>query len=157
MKKLLVIFLTLSILLAFAACGDSNNKTAFDPKSASDKLLADAEFVDCKLQDNDDIELEFDITLEDTESFYFAEYTGSKTSANMFMIAKAKEGSESLMKGELEKLEKTYASSWVDSNYPEKQAEANKVKARFSYYKDGIYVCIVAEDSDAMAELIGLK
>ena len=158
MKKLLTVLLALTMILSFASCGGSSseNKESFDAKAASEKLLASDEFKGCALVDADQTELEYDITLEDTQEFYFAKVS-SGTSANMFIIAVAKEGQSSLMCGEMEKIEKTYASSWVDSTYQERLAEAPKVNARYVSEKNGMYICIISSDNDACLELIGLK
>ena len=157
MKKALAIIMVLAMVLAFAACGDGGKKEenkAFDAKKAAEALLGSDEFKGCALASGEDIEFRYDITLEDTAEFYYTEVTNG-LSANMFIIAVAKEGKASLMYGEMEKIVKTYASSWVDSNYAERQAEAPKVKARYESEKDGVYICIVSNDNDAMLKLIG--
>ena len=156
MKKVLSLLMVLAMLLSFAACGDSGKKeekAAFDAKKAAEALLGSDEFKGCALEDPGQIEFEFDITLEDTKEFYCTRANG--LSANMFIIAVAKEGKESLMFGEMEKIVSTYASSWVDSTYPERLAEAPKVKARYESEKDGVYICIISADNDAMVKLIG--
>ena len=155
MKKMIAALLALVMVFAFAACGGGKEEKApFDPKKAAEALLGSSEFEGCSLENGDDIEFRYDITLEDTEEFYYAEVRNG-LSANMFIIAKAKEGKASLMYGEMEKIVKTYASSWVDSNYEERQAEAPKVKARYESEEDGIYICIISNDNDAMLKLIG--
>ena len=158
MKKLLAVLVALTMIMSFAACGGSGSNTGkdFDAKKASEALLASAEFKDCALVDAEQTELEYDITLEDTTEFYFAKVS-SGTSANMFIIAVAKDGQSSLMCGEMEKIEKTYVSSWVDSTYQERLAEAPKVNDRYVSEKDGMYICIISSDNDACLELIGLK
>lgn len=157
MKKTLAILLAAVMLFSLAACGkDSGDKQSFNAKEAADKLLKNAEFKDCSLVEGEQAEMEYDITLEDTAEFYFAKVS-SGTSANMFIIAVAKEGQSSLMCGEMEKIEKTYASSWVDSTYPERLAEAPKVKDRYTSEKNGMYICIISADNDACLKLIGLK
>jgi hypothetical protein len=156
MKKVFALIMVLVMLLSFAACGDSGKKeekTSFDAKKAAEALLGSDEFKGCALEDPGQIEFEFDITLEDTKEFYMTRANG--LSANMFIIAVAKDGKDSLMFGEMEKIVKTYAASWVDSTYPERQAEAPKVKDRYESEKDGVYVCIISADNDAMVKLIG--
>ena len=155
MKKIIAALLALAMVFALAACGGGKEEKApFDPKKAAEALLGSSEFEGCSLADGDQIEFRYDITLEDTDEFYYTEVTNG-LSANMFIIAKAKEGKASLMYGEMEKIVKTYASSWVDSNYEERQAEAPKVKARYESEEDGIYICIISNDNDAMLKLIG--
>ena len=149
--------MVLAMLLSFAACGDSGKKeekAPFDAKKAAEALLGSEEFKGCALVDASQVEFEYDITLEDTEEFYFTRVTNG-LSANMFIIAVAKEGKESLMNGEMEKLVSTYASSWVDSNYADRQAEAPKVKARYESKDGRVYICIISADNDAMVKLIG--
>ena len=156
MKKVLAVLIAFVMVFSLAACGGGSGKeekTTFDAKKAAEALLGSDEFKGCSLEDPEQIEFEFDITLEDTKEFYMTRANG--LSANMFIIAVAKEGKESLMFGEMEKIVSTYASSWVDSNYAEKQAEAPKVKARYESKKDGVYVCIISADNDAMVKLIG--
>jgi len=157
MKKVLAIVLSLVMILSLAACGskeEGGQKEAFDAKKAAEALLGSEEFKGCSLVDGEQIEFRYDITLEDTQEFYYTEVTNG-LSANMFIIAVAKEGKESLMYGEMEKIVNTYASSWVDSTYAERQAEAPKVKDRYTSEKDGVYICIVSSDNDAMLKLIG--
>ncbi len=157
MKKVFAVMLVLVMVLSLAACGDSGkkeDKTPFDAKKAAEALLGSDEFKGCSIMDKDQIEFKYDITLEDTEEFYYTEVTNG-VSANMFIIAKAKEGKASLMYGEMEKIIKTYADSWVNSNYAERQAEAPKVKGRYESEEDGVYICIISSDNDAMKALIG--
>ena len=156
-KKLLSVLLAAAMTLSLAACGDSGkkeDKEPFDAKKAAEALLGSDEFKGCSLIDGDQIEFRYDITLEDTDEFYYTEVTNG-VSANMFIIAKAKEGKASLMYGEMEKIMATYADSWVNSNYAERQAEAPKVKGRYESEEDGIYICIISSDNDAMVKLIG--
>ena len=155
MKKVFALITVLALLLSFAACGDSGKKeeAPFDAKKAAEALLGSDEFKGCALEDPGQVEFEFDIPLEDTQEFYFTRANG--LSANMFLIAVAKEGKSSLMFGEMEKIVEVYADSWVNSNYEEKQAEAPKVKARYTSEKDGVYICIISSDNDAMVKLIG--
>ncbi len=156
MKKVLAIVMIFVMVLSFAACGGSKEeKTSFDAKKAAEALIGSDEFKGCAIEDPEQIEFEFNITLEDTEEFYMTRANG--LSANMFIIAVAKEGSgkASLMYGEMEKIVETYASSWVDSNYEERRAEAPKVKGRYESEKDGVYICIISNDNDAMVKLIG--
>ena len=156
MKKLIrftAAVLVISMICGLCACGKKEEKTSFDAKKAAEALLGSDEFKGCALEDPGQIEFEFDITLEDTKEFYMTRANG--LSANMFIIAVAKDGKDSLMFGEMEKIVKTYAASWVDSNYPERQAEAPKVKGRYESEKDGVYVCIISADNDAMVKLIG--
>ena len=155
MKKMIAALLALAMLFSLAACGGGKEeKTPFDAKKAAEALLGSDEFKGCALANSEDIEFRYDITLEDCDEFYYTEVTNG-LSANMFIIAKAKAGKESLMYGEMEKIVKTFASSWVDSNYADRQAEAPKVKARYESEKDGIYICIISNDNDAMLKLIG--
>ena len=155
MKKVLAIMLALAMVFSLAACGgEKEEKKTFDAKAAAEALLGSDEFKGCSLADGEQIEFRYDITLEDTAEFYYTEVTNG-LSANMFIIAVAKEGKESLMYGEMEKIEKTYASSWVDSTYAERQAEAPKVKDRYVEEKDGVYICIISADNDACLKLIG--
>ncbi len=154
MKKMIAALLALVMLFSLAACGGKEEKTPFDAKKAAEALFGSDEFKGCSLIDGETVENRYDITLEDCDEFYYTEVTNG-LSANMFIIAKAKAGKESLMYGEMEKIVKTFASSWVDSNYADRQAEAPKVKARYESEKDGIYICIISNDNDAMLKLIG--
>ena len=154
MKKVLAAVMVLAMVFTLAACGSKEEKEPFDAKKAAEALLGSAEFEGCSLVDGDQIEFRYDVTLEDTDEFYYTEVTNG-VSANMFMIAVAKEGKASLMYGEMEKIMQTYASSWVDSNYEERQAEAPKVNGRYESKEDGVYICIISSDNDAMLKLIG--
>ena len=154
MKKALSILLAALMILSMAACGDSkkDEEKAFDAKAAADALLKEAEFSDCSFVESDQVELEYGITLEDTAEFYYAR-KDSNMSANMFLIAVAKDGKTSLMNGELDKLVETYDKGWTELVY--NADEAAKVQSRFVEKKDGVYICIISSDNDAMKTVIG--
>lgn len=155
MKKIVSITLILILTLAFAACGKKTEES-FDAQKAAETLLASEYFKGAALTDVKDAEVEFNIEkliTEDTEQFFFARIS-SGVSANMFIIAKAKDGSASFMYEDMEIIVEQYSSEWVDSTYPEKLAQADKVKGRYVSKENGVFICIISEDNEACLKLI---
>jgi len=153
MKKVVSVVLALVLVLSFAAC--SKKEKQINAQASVDALLATEDFKNAKKVDADDVELEYDITLEDTSEFFMYEDVNTK---NMFIVAIAKDSkSTKLMYDELTKVENAYADSITKSTYADIQQFAPKVEKRYVSKEMNAYICIISEDSTASSGKIVIE
>lgn len=150
MKKLIVTIITLAMLLTLVGCGGSDKKEeklSIDPVAVGAQLAKESDFEKNSMVPADKIELKYGAILDCMESGVFCLPSDSEK-ANMFIIAKAKEGQQEELYLELKMVVEAYDHSWTDLIY--NAEEADKVKNRLEKTVDGYYICIISSDNTAV-------
>lgn len=159
MKKIIALVLAVCTL-ALAACTkpapeESKQESAapvvIDIEKVAAELAASGQFSGTSAMAADRLELKYAIDLSDMVEGVFYLPTDAEC-ANMFIIAKAKDGAEALLFDEIGMLVDKYDHSWTDVVY--NAAEAKKVKDRSIVKVDGYYICVVSDDNQAVLDTI---
>lgn len=160
MKKVIALLLAM-LCLAAAACGpkpaaeesgqESKAPVVIDIERVAAELAAKDWFAGTSPFASDRLELKYAIDLSDMAEGVFYLPTDAEC-ANMFIIARAKEGAEALLFDEIGMLVDKYDHSWTDVVY--NAAEAKKVKDALIKKVDGYYICVISDDNQAVLDII---
>jgi len=153
MKKLFITLFVLTMLLPLTGCkkNEDEKKLSININQVASELLAKDDFKLCKLVDTEKYALKFGALLDSMEEGVFAIPSGAET-ANMFIIAKAKEGKEADLYAELNIIVVGYDGTWTKNVY--NAAEAKKVQDRLVKKVDGYYICIISNDNQSVYDII---
>lgn len=147
MKKIIVILMTLLVL---ASCS-SKKEVEIDIDSVSEELLASEDFKGISKMDISKAELKYSVDLSEMENGVICLPTDAER-ANMFIIAKAKDGKSSVLFDELDMIVDKYDHSWTDLIY--NAQEAQKVKDKTIEKIGDYYICVISDDNETIIENI---